>query len=442
SDYESPGTVELVINRCTFRVGQSFFSGPDESYVYTISMIQPVPKKATCLKYMRMSKTFVCPEGEEESYVLVSEEFVIDLASLTLPCRLPFKRFDMRYEQDDENQRDFAYYNETGKILHHPMGRPAVLDLFSGAGGMSLGLEKYFNVKWVVDNDHLAAATLRANKTNSGMQIYTEDLKTFLKKSFQGNPCYPKAGQVDHIHASPPCKGFSRANRNGGKNDMLNNKQTLLFMKAIVLFRPKTVSFENVPGLVLDDFKGYLKSVVNSLLHMKYQIRVQVLSSEKYGDPQKRRRLILLAARNDCKLPDMPEPTHGVGLHPIVTSKDVLQKFERDSPTKSSSCGALCIGDTVVYNHIIPKHKPAADEYALIEGEPSRTVLARSRPHVHYNGERFISVREAACLQSFPITYRFYGSLASQLSQVGNAVPLKLSTAIARSVAIVHGCAV
>lgn len=94
----------------------------------------------------------------------------------------------------------------------------------SGAGGMSLGLEKYFNVKWVVDNDHMAAATLRANKANSDMQIYTEDVKTFLKKSFQGNKCYPAAGEVDHVHASPPCKGFSRANRNGGKNDMMNNK--------------------------------------------------------------------------------------------------------------------------------------------------------------------------------------------------------------------------
>ena len=76
------------------------------------------------------------------------------------------------------------------------------MDLFAGAGGMSLGMEKYFNVKWVVDNDHLAAATLRANKTNSDVQIYTEDVKTFLKKSVQGNPCYPAVGQVDHIHAS------------------------------------------------------------------------------------------------------------------------------------------------------------------------------------------------------------------------------------------------
>ena len=117
---------------------------------------------------------------------------------------------------------------------------------------MCLGLEKYFDVKWVVDNDHLAAATLRSNKTNHDVQIYTEDLKVFLKQSFKGNPCYPKPGEVskhemfssadsslisindsygifkvDHIHGSPPCKGFSRANRNGGKDDLLNNKVSM-----------------------------------------------------------------------------------------------------------------------------------------------------------------------------------------------------------------------
>lgn len=67
--------------------------------------------------------------------------------------------------------------------------------------------------------------------------------------------------------------------------------------------------------------------------------------------------------------------------------------------------------------------------------------MAKSRPHRHYSG-RFVSVREAACLQSFPIDYRFFGSLSQQYSQVGNAVPVKLATAISRSVAIVHGCAV
>mmetsp|Transcript_29778 Transcript_29778/g.54045 ORF Transcript_29778/g.54045 Transcript_29778/m.54045 type:complete len:672 (-) Transcript_29778:40-2055(-) len=443
SDYDSPGTVELVLNRKTYRVGQSFFSGPDEKIIYTIAMIQPIPRKAKCHKYMHMDKCFICPKGQDGSYVLMSEDVTFDLSFLKLPCKIAFKKFPMKYEQADENQRSFSYYNETGRILHHPTGRPAVLDLFAGAGGMSLGMEKYFNVKWVVDNDHLAAATLRANKTNSDVQIYTEDVKTFLKKSVQGNPCYPAVGQVDHIHASPPCKGYSRANRNGGKDDMKNNKQTLLFVKAIRHFRPKTATFENVPGLVLDDYKGYFQSVVASLLQMAYQVRVKVLTSSSYGDPQKRRRLILIAARSDCMLPTMPPPTHGPGLLPIKTCKDALEMLEKHDPSSSRSSGTVLVDNTVVFNHIIPGHKHEKDaDFELIEDEPSRTILAKARPHCHYGGDRFISVREAACLQSFPLSYQFFGSLSRQYSQVGNAVPVKLATAIARNVAVVHGCAV
>mmetsp|Transcript_38829 Transcript_38829/g.93413 ORF Transcript_38829/g.93413 Transcript_38829/m.93413 type:complete len:682 (-) Transcript_38829:36-2081(-) len=443
SDYDSPGTVELCLNRRTYRVGQSYFSGPDKNIIYTISMIQPIPRKAKCHKYMQIKKSFVCPEGQEGSYILMSEDVTLELSLLRLPCKSMFKKFPMKYIQEDEKQRSFAYFNERGKIRHHPTGRPATLDMYAGAGGMSLGLEKYFNVKWVVDNNHLAAATLRANKPNSDAQIYTEDAKVFLKKSVQGNPCYPAPGEVDHIHASPPCKGVSRANRNGGKDDMQNNKQTLLFFKAIKHFRPKTASFENVPGLVLEDHKWYLQSVVASLLQLSYQVRVKILTSSSYGDPQKRRRLILVAARSDCLLPTMPTPTHGPELLPIKTCKDALQMFEQHDPASSKSSGTVLIDNAIVFNHIAPRHKyDTEQDYELIEDEPSRTILARSRPHLHYSGDRYISVREAACLQSFPTTHRFFGSLSSQYSQVGNAVPVKLATAIARSVAIVHGCAV
>jgi DNA (cytosine-5)-methyltransferase 1 len=218
-----------------------------------------------------------------------------------------------------------------------------------------------------------------------------------------------------------------------------------LFLKAIKHFRPKTATFENVPGLVLEDFKGYLQSVVADLLHLSYQVRVKVLTSSWYGDPQKRRRLILVAARSDCMLPEMPLPTHGdrPGLIPTMTCEDALKMFERHSPSSSKSCGAVLVHDTHVFNHIVPRHKfDRESDFELIGNEPSRTILARARPYLHYSGARFISVREAACLQSFPITYRFYGSLASQYAQVGNAVSVKMATAITRSVAIVHGCAV
>ena len=215
-----------------------------------------------------------------------------------------------------------------------------------------------------------------------------------------------------------------------------------MFIKAIKHFRPKTATFENVPGLVLDDYKRYLQSVIANLLAMSYNVRVSILTASSYGDPQKRRRLILIAARNDCLLPALPAPTHGPGLLPIKTCKDALRIFEEYDPMSSRSSGSVLVNKTVIYNHVIPSFGPEiGDDFVLLGDEPSRTILARSRPHVHYDRDRFISVREAACLQSFPLTYQFFGSLSNQYSQVGNAIPVGLATAIGKSVAAVHGCA-
>ena len=224
-----------------------------------------------------------------------------------------------------------------------------------------------------------------------------------------------------------------------------------------------TATFENVPGLILKDYKRYLQSMVTSLLRMSYQVRVAVLTASFYGDAQNRRRLILWAARKDCVLPSLPIETHGPdGRHPLNTCKDALQALEEHNPMSSRSSGVVSIkssknnnnngggGATTIYNHICPKlkkgnnndntdHHHQHDNFVLHENEPSRTILARARPHIHYKFDRFITVREAACLQSFPPTFQFFGSLSNQYSQVGNAVPVKLATAVARSVAEVHG---
>ncbi len=233
-------------------------------------------------------------------------------------------------------------------------------------------------------------------------------------------------GEVDHIHASLPCKGFSCVNCNGGKNDIQNNKQTLLFINAIKHFCPKTATFKNLPGLVLEDYKGYLQLVVENLLQMSCQVRVKVLTSSCYGDPQKRQRLILVVVCGDCLLPEMPPPTHGdgPGLIPTMTCKDALHMFEKYPPSSSRSCGAVLVHNLHVFNHIAPRRKFDRDnDFELIRSKPSRTILTRARPHLHYNSTRFILVQEVACLQSFPIKYWFYGSLVRQYAQVGNAPP-------------------
>lgn len=214
-----------------------------------------------------------------------------------------------------------------------------------------------------------------------------------------------------------------------------------------------TATFENVPGLVLKDYKGYLQYMVSSLIAMEYQVRVSVLNASSYGDPQNRQRVILWAARKDCILPTLPAETHGDqetsdDLLPVKTCKDALQYLEDYQPVNGSkSSGAVSINGSTIYNHVCPrltsrekfKTTQNIDNYVLQEDMPSRTVLARARPHVHYNGQRFISVREAASLQSFPPSFQFFGGTANQLSQVGNAVPICLATAIARSVAKSHG---
>lgn len=176
-----------------------------------------------------METCFACPKGKEEMFIQLSDDVVLDLSLLKTfkPSTLQLKKFSMKYDES-EKQRSFCYANDTAKVHHHPTGKPTVLELFAGVGGMSLGLEKAgFDVKWVVDSDELALATLTANKRNSDMNVYTEKLHSFLKNCVQEDPAYPKRGEVDHIHASPPCKGFSRANRNGGKDDMMNNKVSL-----------------------------------------------------------------------------------------------------------------------------------------------------------------------------------------------------------------------
>ncbi len=187
------------------------------------------------------------------------------------------------------------------------------------------------------------------------------------------------------------------------------------------------MTLENVAGLLTPDFKGYLKSVVASLLSMQYQVRVQVYNASSYGDPQHRKRLFIVASRHDCLLPPSPLPTHGIGrsLLPIKTCKDALQMFEKE-PTGSGAVVSYS-AETKIWNHVAPRVTPNKEDYELKADEPSRTILARSRPHVHYNGNRYISVR----LVQHNITSRIYSSLTnahshllSERLQLSNPFPL------------------
>ena len=342
-----------------------------------------------------------------------------------------------------------------------PHRKPTVLDLFAGCGGMTCGLAKAgFHVKYSVENDNFAAATLRCNHNKDDMMVFEEDVSQFLSKVEAKDPAYPRQGDVDHVHASPPCQGFSQANRNGGKNDTPNNELTFSFVEAVRLVRPKTASMENVNGIMQDHTekvkestklqhvfpenidtkmkkpkRHYIQRVGADLLALGYQVRVMYLDASQYGDPQKRERIVLFATLKSCKLPDMPVPTHSedgsAGMQPIVTVLDALANLERVPPVLGSGWVVLPDG-TLISDHNLEHTDVRAEYDQLIAEEPARTIR-RANGVKHYALERGLTVRERARLQSFPDSYQFCGSLTERNKQIGNAVPVNLAYHVAKS---------
>ncbi|KAI2502304.1 C-5 cytosine-specific DNA methylase [Fragilaria crotonensis] len=339
--------------------------------------------------------------------------------------------------------------------------KPTVLELFAGCGGMTQGLTRAgFHVKYAVDHDHWAAATLRCNHNREEMMVFEEDVGQFLNKVQDKDPAYPTPDDVDHVHASPPCQGFSQANRKGGTNDTMNNELIYKFVEAVRIFKPKTASMENVNGILADHtekvknsttlqhaYPGsyptngkkpkshYLYRVVADLLEIGYQVRVMILDASQYGDPQKRERVVLFAALECCRLPGVPIPTHSpdgsADTLPTVRVMDALSSLENILPTTGSGWVVLHDG-TYTPDHNIENTRVRSEYDQLIAEEPARTIR-RTNGVKHYTLERSLTVRERARLQSFPDSYQFCGSLAERNKQIGNAVPVELAYQMAKS---------
>lgn len=355
-----------------------------------------------------------------------------------LPTSRCFSGFSFRFDEKRIKRAFKGHRNEFDFV-----------DLFSGAGGMSLGLQEAgFSPTLNIELKPDCNETLKGNgrglvgkfyndtydeEGNENRSSISGDVSHYLdmiqenegnRRTFEGVP---------HLHASPPCQGLSQANRYGGKNDIANNRLSYEFVRAVRLGVPLTGSYENVVGLLLEKNRTYLFEMVDGLLALGYQVRCCILNSSHYGDAQERERVFLLISKKGIPLPATPPPTHGEPpLRPVLTASDALGYLPDPY-------------DDVVHGEdvkeiIYPNHSRYAkrdlnnpDMRHLHPDKPAGTVKA-STPLVHYNGKRCITVREAACLQSFPLDYEFYGTQTQQYSQVGNAVPVRLAYAVAESI--------
>ena len=351
-----------------------------------------------------------------------------------------------------------------------PASPYAVLELFAGAGGMSTGFEMAgLEVVCASDNCPEAAETYRRNHPNTKFvlgDIRKKEVKERIVEAFGERECEILAGGI-------PCVAFSTA----GKRDPNDPRGRLYedFFEMVRMLNPKIVLIENVVGIksmvhprtpYWDTNAAWLKNVepgtheatlldyvVNEKVGWKINRRLgelgyyadcdddyecRILTASDYGVPQKRRRVIFQAIRNDLPLAAaFPEPTHGPGLAPWVTVREAIGDLT-DWP------------EDVEWSHVFSKHNPAHLErirntpvgsslypnysdafYRQPPDQPARTVKEHhGEVFIHYARPRVMTPRELARLQSFPDDYLFCGPKGKVLVQIGNAVPTLLAKAI------------
>lgn len=337
------------------------------------------------------------------------------------------------------------------------------LDLFCGAGGLSLGfMNAGYEVVAGIDNDEEALGTFKKNHASA--KAIQHDLAKSLIDSKQSIIKELLSEKIDLIIGGPPCQGMSIA----GKRLVDDPRNTLYkaYIKTIEHFNPKAIVLENVPTIT-SLFNGKIAAaIINDFERHGYFMSMNTIFASDYGVPQKRKRTVFVGLKNSFFV--FPEPTtkydpisceEAIGDLPLL--EECLGSEEMDYPT-----GPLCEyqreirgNSKKIYNHIAVEHKkrtleiismvPDGGNYKNLplnlqdirkvhiawtrmnSKKPSFTIDAGHNHHFHYKANRVPTVRECARLQSFPDTFKFYGKRTSQYKQVGNAVPPLLAKQVA-----------
>jgi len=362
------------------------------------------------------------------------------------------------------------------------------VDLFAGAGGLSLGFHGAgFRPLLGTDFDPDASATFNANFP--GVPFVEAPIASLSAKDIL-KVAGLKRGELDTLLGGPPCQAFSVYNHQRGFHD----ERSGLFREYLRIvdgLMPKTLVIENVTGMTSLGGGRAVDEIHRSLKAIGFTVEHRILEAEQYGVPQERRRIFFLASRVGPIA--WPEPTHSdrenllsAHLLPFVTVEEAIGDLPQlgigegtDEATRYPE-RPVCEyqrrmreGSKGVTNHVAPslgdinlrrmKHIPQGGSWRdipfsllpagmkrakrsdhtkrygrLHPGGLASTILTKCDLHwgayIHPEQDRTLTVREAARFQSFPDSFRFTGSRVEQYRQVGNAVPPLLAEAVALSV--------
>lgn len=368
------------------------------------------------------------------------------------------------------------------------------IELFSGAGGLALGLERAgFDTVALFERDSSACAALRHNRPEWNI------LETDVREA-----SYRQFGPVDLVAGGPPCQPFSM----GGKAKGFNDARDMFpeAVRAVRELQPNAFMFENVRGLMRPSFANYVEFIRLQLtypdfpvsenadwetnlrrLHrhqtsksvnrdeLTYKVSIHLADAADYGVPQRRHRVFFIGFRTDLDIGwSFPPVTHTQDdlihakyvtgdyweAHGLTASKPesrLLKKIERlrsgeliatTEPWRTVRDALAGLPDprekSLIENH---RYQPGAKSYPGHTGSPldAPSKALKAGDHGVPGGEnmlrypngrvRYFTVRESARIQTFPDDYVFPGSWTESMRQLGNAVPVKLAEATAASIA-------
>jgi len=342
------------------------------------------------------------------------------------------------------------------------------IDLFSGAGGMSVGaISAGIDVRVAVEADPHAAITYRENHTSTCL----------LDQRIEAVQDVP-LGRRDRkiiLFGGPPCQGFSTSNQRTRNSDNPSNWLFREYMRLVRMIQPEWVVFENVRGILETERGVFFQKTLRALQQLGYTTSHWLLNALNYGVPQRRFRLFIIGSLQGISVPEPPQVSgqpatvyDAIGDLPILRNGAMIDDLPYRCAAKSQYAKALrgrlksCGNHLITQNHpgIIARyrHLPQGGNWSSIPASLMANYKDRERCHtgiyrrlnanepsivignfrknmlIHPTQHRGLSVREAARLQSFPDSFRFCGSVGFQQQQVGNAVPPMLAHAVFHAV--------
>lgn len=332
-------------------------------------------------------------------------------------------------------------------VLKSEKSTYTVIELFSGGGGMALGLENAgLNARLLLEIDKDSSATLRNNRPN--WNVINDDIKNVDFSGYKGT--------VDIVAGGFPCQAFSYAGHGRGFED---TRGTLFFefARCVNEVRPKIALGENVRGLLKHDNGRTLSTMLKALDELGYDVYHEVLRAQFLDVPQKRERLFIIGIRKDLVITgaffpkekdytvSMREALKGcpesIGAKYPARKRQIMEMvppggYWRDLPIELQK-------EYMMKSFYLGGGKTGMAR-RLSWDEPSLTLTCnpaqKQTERCHPTETRPLTVREYARVQSFPDNWAFEGSMASQYKQIGNAVPVNLAYHVGRClIAILKG---